>query len=567
MRVQTRKMILQKLAPSRPRFATISRSTISTFGNSCDHLITRFFSALIVTVFMLPAASRAQTFEQSATYTSQLDKSLTIRKVAVLPATDNVDGIYARPLTAELVEFVKQSHRWDYQELQKLPELKTNQESLSELEESPTAVRKLKSGVPVDALIGAHATRGPNGLSVRLDLFLMQDGELLAQEVLRDHPKFQLADFKEQVHQLYGRLIGKIPYQGLILSREQNRVTINLGQSDRIHVGQMLTAVQILNIQRHPKFHFIISSEKEIIGRIKISKVEDTLSFGIIQSEKEKGAVQKLAKIAGVEPLTYAVNDADLPPGAIAPDAGAGAHEWVPTKPATFGQVGIRLGIGQYASNSNLVTAGPLEGKANFYPSIGVNGELWLNPEWTVRAEILQGIISLSNPYPGSKPGTLSLSQGRYLLSVDYNFLLQDDFFGPKFFVNSGFVLTRVSVDDSTPRALTSTSYSGFLLGLGGKFPVTENKSWYLGGSFNLLLFPRLSESPVSSGGAPKNTINEFRLFSENKMAENIFLVSTLEYSQYMTSFSGGGTRSDGDYATTSSQRQTVLSVGINYQF
>ncbi|MBL7686656.1 MAG: hypothetical protein JNJ49_01390, partial [Bdellovibrionaceae bacterium] len=51
---------------------------------------------------------------QAALYTSEIDQRLTIRKIAVLPGTDNTDGIYARPVQAQLVTLVQSSHRWEY---------------------------------------------------------------------------------------------------------------------------------------------------------------------------------------------------------------------------------------------------------------------------------------------------------------------------------------------------------------------------------------------------------------------------------------------------------------------
>lgn len=521
------------------------------------------------------AQPAAPAIEQSATYVSAVDDALTIRRVAVLPVTDNVDGIYSRPVEGQLAQLARDSHRWDYAEIS----LNGPSPSLSDLEEKPAEVLKLVKSLDADAFFAAAVSRGPNGLSVRLDLFLKKDGKLLAQELLKDHPRTEIPQLKEQIKILYQRLVAKLPYQGLILSRQNNRVTINLGKTDGLKKDQIVSAVQIISVNRHPKFGFLISTDKEILGRIKILKVEETLSFGAIISEKERGAIRRLAKISALNAVEYGDpsslvpdTDQDLrkrPDAAVA--FGADAKEWVPTGPPAFGEVGGRVGLGLYNSSLNIDST-CCEAKSAFYPSLALHGELWLNPQWIARAEIIQGVLSAKNPRQGSSPAELNHSYSRYSLVVGYNFLLRDDFFGPKVQIDAGLATARMYVDDSSPRSLTTTSFSGALVGLMGVFPVTDEKQWYVGGKFNLFLFPKMSETPVSSGGDAKVSINDFSLFVQKKLGENLRAEGSLDFSLYSANYSGSGNRMDptgttAEVATSLSQRHTIFSGGIVYMF
>ena len=519
--------------------------------------------------------AQAQTQEQSATYISQIDEDLTIRRVAVLPVVDNVDGIYARPIEAEVINLVKASHRWDFVE----SDIAGAIPSAIELEENPSEVQRITKSVDADAFIMAAASRGPTGLSLRLNLFLKRDGKLLAQEVLKDHQRFELPEIKSRTGELYKKMVSKLPYDGLLLSRQANRVTINLGKSDGLAKDQVVTVLQIISANRHPKFNFIISTEKEILGRIKILKVDETLSFGSIISEKEKGVIRRLAKISGLDPVNYpeptslgdgsGLDDLNARPDA-AVTLGKDPKEWLPVKPATFGQVGIKAGFGQYQSSINLGTAGTFEAKSQLYPSLGINGEIWITPEWTMRAEMTQGVISTPNPRSNSSPSTLNHALSRYSLEAMYNFLLRDDFFGPKVFLSTGLGSYRMFVDDSTPRGLTTVNYTGVIIGLGGSFPVTDEKEWYAGGRLNLFVMTGMNESPVTSGSSPTNTINEFSLYGEKKIAENLRATAGVDFSLYSTSFSGAGNRTANgtpEVATSLSQRHTTFNAGINYMF
>ncbi|HVK61460.1 MAG TPA: hypothetical protein VM432_07915, partial [Bdellovibrionales bacterium] len=385
-------------------------------------------------------------------------------------------------------------------------------------------------------------------LSIRVNLFLKKDGKLIAQAVLKDHKRFEIPEIREQVRQLYRQVVSKLPYDGLILSRQGNRVTINLGKSDGIKKGQSLTAVQIISATRHPKFNFLLSTEKEIIGQLKVLKVDDTLSFAAIISEKERNAVQKLAKISGVQQVVYGEPDSLEPGGgkdsgvtgrADAPVSfGQNPREWVPVAPPSFGQVGIQLGLGTFTASisKNNQTR---DGASQMYPNAILMGELWLNPNWIAKMELRQGIATTSNPDEESNASDANHLLSRYALGLGYNFLLRDDFWGPKIQVTAGYFNYRDSVAES--ERLTTT-VSGMQIGVNGTFPLTDEKIWFIGGGLNVFL---------------SGTARDFRLFAERKVAENMRAVGGVEFSAYQSAKGGA------DLV----QRHTILSGGINYMF
>lgn len=517
----------------------------------------------------------AKAQSKAAAYYSQIDEQLTVRRVAVIPVGDNLDGIYARPIEAQLIALAKSDRQREFVE-----GAFEGVGGLADLEENPASLKRLVSAIEADAFIAASASKGPKGLTIKLDLFLKSDGRVIAQEQLKDHGKFDLGEVREQVKILYRKAFARLPYDGLVLSRHQNRVTVNLGRADGLTVGQTLTAIQVINANRHPKFGFIVSAEKEILGKIKVMKVDEGLSFGAVISERERGVIKRMAKISGLDSVEYP-EPADL--GAAAgsegpterADAnvsfGKGAKEWLPVRPPAFGRVSLKLGLGQFNNNVNVTSVGNLEAKTSVFPALALHGEIWLTPNWQVNADILQGVLSASNPRSGSKPSELNQSMGRYSLSFGYNFLLRDDFFGPKLQVNAGFMNYKLYVDDSQPTALTTATYSGFVLGIGGSLPVSERKDWFVGGHANLVFFPTLAETPVSSGASSSNSINDFSLFVEKKIGENIRGIASIDFALYSTNFSGTGSRTGtggvSEVATSMSQRTTTVNAGVAYLF
>lgn len=531
---------------------------------------------LVLQVLSLKAYS--QNAEQSSQYVSPTDESVSIKSISILPVTDNLEGIYSRPLEAELIKLVEKNHKWDYLESQflEIP-------SLVDLEENPSLVAKLTHKMPADALLACRITKNPNGVTLKLDLFLKSDHLLLAQEILKDYPRFEISELKEKLSELFTKLTTKIPYSGVVLSRNGNRVTINIGKADGITKDQVLSVVQIIKLNRHPKFHFLISSEKEILGKIKVLKVDDFLSFGAIITEKEKLAIQKGAKISGIDFVNYAAPD-ELEGASQKQDNisdrqdsklsfGKAPTEWVPIKPPMFGSIELKLGIGSYSESMNLTNTtasqavGNLDGKTSLFPSLGIAGELWFNPKWQMRAEIIQGVLSVTNPRTNSTPGTLNQSMGYYSLAFGYNFLLRNDFFGPKLRLDMGFMSYRMYVDSSTPEAFTTTNYTGFLAGVTGILPVDDQMQYYIGATLNLVLLPSLSEQPEAAGGSASNNVNNFSIFVEKKLKENIRLKGSLDFMLLSTNYSGQGGRSSGEYATSASQKINSFGLGASYLF
>lgn len=538
----------------------------------CKH-IRRFTQVFALSALLFPLGNK--TFAQDVTHTpertyrSEVDDSLTIEKVTVLPFSDNLEGIYARPLEADFVSHVEQMHRWDY------IAANTSGPILSpeELEGSPE--RALQVGQGVDAFFAGRITKGPNGITVHVSLFLSKDGKLLSQAILKDYKQFDVADLKEQTQRLLGEIVSRLPYAGRVLSREGNRVTVNLGLRDGLQNGQMLSVVQIVQAQRHPKFNFLVHTEKEIFGRIKILKVDETLSFGAVVSEREKGAIQKNSKIGPLDFVTYSGGD-DLLSNAKPEDSltqrddskiafGKDAHAWQPQAPPTFGQIGGRLGISRVEENTNLNSVGGLSGEDDIAPSVLLEGEIWITPEWTFHAKLKQGIISFNNPRPNSNPGKLSQQLSEYEAGFGYMFRFGPYIWSPNVEPFINYFTSRLYTDAATPQAFNTMNYNGFKLGVRGSTPVGAGSDYGVGGEVAIAIKPGLQETPNSSGDSSTNNVTTIGIFVYKKIGERLKAQANLDFEMFSSSFTGNG--SDGDPASSASQRFTTLSGGLYYLF
>lgn len=504
-------------------------------------------------------------------YRSEVDESLTLRKIAIAPVIDNLQGIYGNPIQDELTSLIKKNHHLDIVDIKSVGPMLGPEEFSAD----PKQVQNFLSNSSADSLLAVRVTKNPQGIILKMSLFTGTNGLLLAEEELQNTEKSDIQTVRLLTRNLLSRIISRIPYQGLVLSRQENRVTVDVGSKDGVEEGQIVEVVQIFSASRHPKFQFLVGTEKDIIGKIKLHKVEPTLSFGSIISEKEKGAIQKNSKISGLKAVEYGtlnpyVSGRPYQTGIEQRQDqksvfGEGPLEWKPAADPAFGQVGLAFGLGAYSGNLSLTSGGPQAASAAFYPNLLLSGQLWLTPAWIIDLKLKQAIFNTKNPLGGSSPSDLAHAVLQTSLRIGYNFLLTQDFFGPKIEFLLGVGSYRHFVDDSSPQSFTTVTYSGTNLGVRGSFPVFETRGWWLGAELNFFFNPKLSENPVTSGSSSNNTINSFHFFVENQLTANLRALISVDLDLYTSSFTGNGTRTDS--ATSASFKHTTLAGGINYLF
>lgn len=499
----------------------------------------------------LALASNIVSAQNKSTYKSEADTLVTVRSISILPVFDNLRGIYSQPTERHLIDLLSKGHRWEFVESNVTGAILTP----DELESDAEAVKNLASGLSSDAFLSSSIVKGPGGIAIKMSLFLKSDQKLIAQESLTEFQSYDVDAVKRQSANMLTKLLAKLPYSGMILSRQGTRVTVNLGRADGVEADKVISVIQVIKLNRHPKFNFLVGAEKEVIGKIKLLKVDDTLSFGRIITEVEANAIQVNSKLAGLDNVVYANTDSlsenqasteglsERPDGKIS--YGANPTTWLPKKKPTFGMVGARMGIGQFAET--VQSSSTSEGTdAPFYPSVSLDSELWLTPAWSMHANIRQGIIK-----------TLSLSSYEFLMG--YNMRLASSLNAPKVEGLFGYSTYHLQIDEESGSILTTKTYSGFKMGVAGSYPLPGTSPYSLGANLMFMFKPKLKESPDSSGSS-EDSVNSFGFFVEKELSINLRSRFGLDFELYASDFTSGA-------ATSSSQKHTTASIGLNYLF
>ena len=488
----------------------------------------------------------------SVEFKSADDELLNIKNIAVTNVIDNVNGVYSKTLTEWLFKRIEDDHQWN--------PISYNRDLKSDYLE-PSEAQKIMSETKSQALITSRILRGPQGLSLRMTLYVGSNGYPLVQEG-RVSPKADaLDDIKNDYKDIYEVVHNRLPIDGEILSRSGNEVTINVGQNWNLKAGQTFDAVQILKIQRHPKHYFIVGAEKAILGKIKITKADDYLSFGKIIFEKEPNALRVATKILAARATVYPsgneqVND---------PSFGENPKEWTPTPAPQFGKLTMLAGLGSYTQNADLQSYGGISASSAISPTVKLDGEIWINQDWYLEFATMQSAFTLNNPVVGDSPSHLNTTLSSYTIAGGYNWLLGPDFFGPKMQFSFGLHQWASDPDQSSPTlAFTRMQFGGMYLGFQGTFGLGEGLPWDIGAQFKFYLTKNVSESKSSGSSSSINMI-DFSVLAKYRKSIRMSYVGYLIFENYSAEFSGSSSRPDP--AQKVSHKNNQLLLGLEYAF
>lgn len=524
---------------------------------------------LIFCAFLFATHSFAQTNTQASRsqpkFVSEVDEDLSIKRVAIAPFQDNMSGIYAKALDQAAADWLEKDGQW----MKAAPV--TGLPGLTRLEESPKEAAAWMKKAAASAILAGKVTKGPAGINIRLALFVGASGLPLLAEEQTEPAKFETDYIKGLTAQLIESMKQKLPYRGIIASRKGTEVTVNFGTNAGAKENQELPVIQILKINRHPRKKILVNAEKQIIGKIKIYKADENLSFGTILFEKEMDLLAPGHKVMSADQVKYPepILTAD---GQLMHDLsnredkdlafGEKPVEWLPEPAPQYGKIQLLAGLGQYTATANLTSVGSKSGSSSFAPHVAFNAEGWLNEDWFFDFKFKQSSFSIENNYPNSSPSNLNVSTTKYMLSGGRNFLLGTDFAGPKLQLMLGFGKFASRIDESNPVLYSNMEYGGLLVSLNFSTPLADQSPWDLGARIHYYPSPNASTS-VNSGAAGSTSVNDFAMTMGYHVRRNFRYIGELAFEYYNSDFTGSTTWP----VSNVTHKSTTLMLGVEYLF
>lgn len=524
-------------------------------------------------------------------YTSLVDQKIILKTITLAPVYDNVKGIYSEPIQKLLIDLLQSDKSWGYSEF---PDFQ-KKIFIETFDTHPNDVLEALTKTNSQGLLTAYITKGPRGLNAKLKLFTQDQGLILIEESFEDLNTFEISKLRESFVEMYHNIKNKLPYRGFVLSRRGIDVTLNLGSMNGVKVGQELSLAQILKLSRHPKLKFLIGAEKEIIAKVKVTQVEDYLSFAQIIFEKESGVVSVGAKVLPTEFVSYPKpiinnegvvtgdefaksktsvmneNNANETTETTAQDISKNqieeqTKEALLDKNNSFGVLTLQGVITQYHETTTLNSGLSASSSNALVPGVHLGAKIYPLENIFVTADTEFSSFGSNNTLAGSLPYQISYTMVHYGISAGYDYLLDSD--GEKDPIKLSAALAFFSrstdVTVTTPTALTSTKVNSLALQLRASMPLTPDYPFTVGGGFDLMLSPSFSETPVSSGSA-QTTILSFGVFGLYPLNDHINIRADIATMNISTNFSGSGTRPNP--ASSNLIQMTNEKIGIEYLF
>lgn len=493
-----------------------------------------------------------------AKYINLTDDALVIKTITLAPVYDNSNGIYKTAAEKHLKELMVADKSWGFKELQPdSPRIK-----IDEFEESSQDTEQFLKKNQVDGVFTLFIIKGPQGMSLQLNLFSKDKGLLLLSEDYSDEKLFEIVKIKDVLTKMYFNLKAKLPYSGFVTSRTGNKVTVNIGSQKGLKIGDQITVAQILKVNRHPKLKMLTSVEKEILGRVQINEVQEETSYGEIVLEKETGVIDRGAKILPLEFVKYTPSQG-APVTDILP-LEKNPVEWLPAPTPQFGRMTLLGGLSEATANTVLNNGRSLDANSKTALSFNFETELWLTPDIFGQIDFSQINFTGNNELSGSSPSKLSFTINDLDFNLGYKYLIDGSFWGPQIYSALGYKTFSTRVSDSSPTAFTSSELTAYSLNLGGVFPVTEKNDVSIGAQAQFLFFKSLSETPVNSGSSSPE-YSQFDLWGTYQYTNNIHLKALLSLKNLQSSMSGQGSKNPA--SRSFDEKITSYLFGIDYLF
>lgn len=471
-------------------------------------------------------------------YTSKDDSQVQIDNVYIEAFSDNMNEIYSSRAKEKITNLIESEHQWN-------------------LVDNPKAA---------DVIVSSRLTKNPKNLVIKLTFDFSNKGNLILSDSVELENVFETEKILVAYENLYSAIRKKIPYHGIILSRSQNQVTLNIGRQHGLVENQDVLAILVTKIKTHPKTHLYISAEKEVLGKISITKVDDYLSFGKILYERDDNAIQKNTKLEFSKlDIRLANENSEMENRSDRSVViGDTPHEWVPSSAPQYGKVSITGGLVQYSQNLNFAFSGSKTVGQWLTPTIKAAGELWINPDFHLELFLRQSSFKVTNPVDGSEPGSLNASLSQYQIKAKYNYQLDSSYRSPQFQASIGMGQFQASFDTSNPLTLSTHSFGGILLGFNGQFPISEEVPVDLGMYFNYFLTKTLSDSASAEPSGVQ--INDFGVTARYIKSQRLSYLFEISFEYYSSDFDAAtGLRSDP--INNSSHKLMSTLAGIEYSF
>ena len=467
------------------------------------------------------------------------DRAYSFYSVGYLKAWDNVDGLFGEYVDNAYREYFKQQGRFQWIDLSHANDLLTRSRlPYHKLVEDKDVLGQVARSAHADCLVRTKIFKeGPTYRFV-MDWLHGSKMDVIAShqfviEEERDSSQLRIGELDKVLIDGLNDLIKGLPFMGQVTGRDQEWVTVNLGNAEGLKAGDSLVVQTLSEVKRHPLLGSIVEWKFSDVGRLRVEEVDQGIAYARIESEVEGSRIERFQKITKLISApqekkpekggVLAMNETQMPEEPFSPKFGwASARAWTGGFNRTYSGSGESFDGG------------------GFLFGVKINGEIWITQNIFSTVDFGFGFSGYSQ---ANQSGTLkssgSLSMTAIKFAAGYQYYFKDDLLGPKAYAKLGYQRTGYSLPVVETELLGSVTFSSIYLGLGATIPIYKGWGTEVGTDLGMIRF--VSESGYQSGGGSSGVTDvSFYLGGYYRFSNRLTLKAGLDVVLNTADFKGG---------------------------
>jgi hypothetical protein len=414
-----------------------------------------------------------------------------MRRCTLLPVTDSVGGAMGFKVFQEVEALLSRSNWCSYvSNSAMISVFGRYRENLHQHLKTKEVLSTVGEKLRVGSIIRIALVSEIKGMELQLEVY-GDNGEDLYFTEKTFLQKDDLDIISSTVSQWLDTYAATIPYDAKVTGVMGDQVTLDVGKSYPIKVGQRMIVKRPNRKVRHPLLRKIVDWETEVLADGSVFNISDTQALGMIKVYRSS---QKLM------PGDW-VSLEEAPPVTTAPTA---AKE----EPGTLGILSLAL----FGTSSSVDTATPggLNRMSGNIFGLDFRVEGWITRQYFGAIEIDRSVGGLSRSSGDPQKENINASNGSVKLMGGYKYLPIGFFYGPQIDIYGGYANYAYDLNFSGQDGFGRNNFSGLLFGTAANIPINREYRFFAKAEF--LPFPTFTDHDGIFGSANSATSMELEI-------------------------------------------------------
>lgn len=502
--------------------------------NLCQRWVLRLVSVWIIFIIAIAFYSR------EVMASRDLDRRYAFESIGYLRAWDNMGGLFGEYIREAYDDYFFKQGRFRVHDLDQANKiLRHSNIPYEKLIQDKKILANIAKVTRVETLLRTKVLKENDRFKIVMEWMLSPKMEKISEQIsFLDIPAQGRPMGKEfmqvAVSKALDRLIGKVPFLGHITGRDEDWVTINIGKSNRIEIGDQLTVATVEEVKMHPLLNSISDWRFKTTGKMVVEQVDRNIAFcRVVEEEpgiqvgryqKITTQVQRVAKTDKVSELEF-IDDVKKEKGEP-PKQYSVEDYYVPPKMGVL-SAGLSLGGLSRSFKNDAVDQ---TGTGLFYGA-ALDGMVFFNRNVFAELSFDYGLSDYDQEEKttGKKIALASGHGGlnRVRFNLGYLYLANDRYWGPRGWAKVGYHSTKYNHPISAANYTGPATFSGLFLGIGGDLPIRLR--WSVRMEVNLGVIRSVDATDYSPGDDSGTTDVHFNFGFHHRLTPQVGILIPLD--------------------------------------